>query len=57
MFYWYKTYESVKFTILKFSNACKTNERKRGFGGNMDKNTIKTRLLQDERGPHHRNYR
>ena len=22
----------MKFTILKFSNACKTNERMKGFG-------------------------
>ena len=28
----YKTYENVKSTILKFSNPCKKNERKRGFG-------------------------
>ena len=28
----YKTYENLKYTILKFSNVCKTNERKRGFG-------------------------
>ena len=28
----YKTYEILKSTISKFSNACKRNERKRGFG-------------------------
>ena len=27
----YKTYEILKSTILTFSNACKTNERKNGF--------------------------
>ena len=28
---YYKTYENLKFTILKFSNACQKNERKRGL--------------------------
>ena len=27
----FNTYENLKFTILKFSNACETNETKRGF--------------------------
>ena len=32
MFYCYKIYNNFKFTTLKFSDACKANERKRVFG-------------------------